>query len=143
LTGDGIRQTNETFLSGIDVTLYPDSNGNGLLDANELATPRAGDVNGDGFDDFIVGAASGPSPHVVVRDGRTQEVLDSTLTWSGFPGNGVRVGSADVNRDGFDDLIVGSGPGSARVTIRDGRTHTVIEDFFGVDPFSVGGVFVG
>ncbi|MFM8272026.1 MAG: SdrD B-like domain-containing protein [Gemmata sp.] len=103
----------------------------------------AGDLNGDGFDELIVGAASGSGAQVVVRDGRTRTVIDSAPAWSDFPGSRVRVGSADINRDGFDDLIVGSGPGSGRVTIRDGRTRTVIEDFFGVDPFGAGGVFVG
>jgi hypothetical protein len=103
-----------------------------------------GDVTGDGFGDLIVGAASGPSSHVIVRDGRNLGLTDSFLTWGGYMGNGVRVASADINGDGFSDLVIGAGQGgSGRVTIRDGRTRAVIEDFFALDPFGPGGLFVG
>jgi hypothetical protein len=81
----------------------------------------AGDVNGDGFDDLIVGSnnySSGnfSSSHVVF--GRASG-FSATLELSTLDGNnGVRLdvkgpifsvsGAGDVNGDGFDDLIVGS-----------------------------------
>jgi len=74
----------------------------------------AGDVNGDGFKDAIVGA-----PFVAVDIGRAyvffggsaaDDVADLTL--NGDPAShlfGVSVSKAgDVNADGFDDIIVGA-----------------------------------
>lgn len=104
----------------------------------------AGDVNGDGFGDLIVGAASGPSSHVTVRDGRDLSLMDSFPAWPDYTGDGVHVASADINGDHFADIVIGAGLGGfGRVTVRDGRTHAVTEDFFAVGPFGPGGAFVG
>ena len=87
----------------------------------------AGDVNGDGFDDFLIGA-SGPDPgnvrfgecYVVFgRGGLFPGALDLSALdgTTGFrisgavPGDysGISVsGAGDVNGDGFADLIVGA-----------------------------------
>jgi hypothetical protein len=76
----------------------------------------AGDVNGDGFDDLIIG---GPGPDDAERVygyyGSTKGLRASTVPdWTAMndsPGSqfGWSVGTAgDVNRDGFDDVIVGA-----------------------------------
>ena len=85
---------------------------------------NAGDVNGDGIDDVIVGASgsdlngNGFSASYVIF-GKISG-FDATLDLSsfsstdGFRLNGVSTGSdaGDVNGDGFDDLIV-SNPGAS------------------------------
>ncbi len=94
----------------------------------------AGDVNGDGFDDVIVGApsassngsSSGSSYVVFGRSSAfTASISLATLNGSngfrldgaaGFDYAGIAVaGAGDVNGDGFDDLIIGArraAPGS-------------------------------
>jgi len=84
----------------------------------------AGDVNGDGFDDFIVGAPNAYAYVVFGRgDGFPAAVTRADLTGAagGFvieqdEPYGYAIGSSvasagDVNGDGFDDLIVAA-PGS-------------------------------
>jgi hypothetical protein len=105
--------------------------------ANDYAgfsVSSAGDVNGDGFDDLIVGASGGddggPSAgeaYVVfgsasgfgTADGTGRQVIDLTNLTAGqgfiiqgdaavdFAGSSVS-SAGDVNGDGFDDLIVGA-----------------------------------
>jgi len=102
------------------------------LDTSGISVSGAGDVNGDGFADLIIGAyyADGPS------DGRSRAgdsyvifgkasgftnidlaTLDSSDTADGFAVLGARTGdnsgrgvsgASDVNGDGFADLIIGA-----------------------------------
>ncbi len=96
-------------------------------DMSGISVSNAGDVNGDGFDDVIVGAAgadpngnSSGSSYVVF--GKASG-FSATLEFSSLDGsNGFRLdgvawldhsgfsvsSAGDVNGDGFDDLIVGA-----------------------------------
>ena len=124
-------------VNSIDLALLTASEGvviRGGYNENSLVgqgVSAAGDVNGDGFDDVIVGAInddyeSGGQAYVIFGtnsgfaspDANGQQVLDvTTLDQSqgfviqGDPTDGVgrSVSSAgDVNGDGFDDLIIGA-----------------------------------
>ena len=105
----------------------------------------AGDVNGDGFDDVIVGAygsffgGSGYTGSAFVYSGATGTSLWQFDGQAGLDelGNSVS-GAGDVDGDGFDDLIVGAhkadpgglgGAGSAYVY--SGATGSLIWQFDG------------
>ncbi len=119
------------FDAALDLSSLDGSNGFHLDGAAayggfSTSVSSAGDVNGDGFDDVIVGALGAPnsgsygSSYVVF--GRAAG-FDATLDLSSLDGNnGFRLdvekpvasvsSAGDVNGDGFDDVIVGINDGS-------------------------------
>jgi hypothetical protein len=118
----------ELDLSSLDGTNGFQINGIDKLDDSGWSVSSAGDVNGDGIDDIIIGA-SGADPNGNESAGESYVVFGST-NWSlaeldlssldgtnGFQINGVdaddRSGSSvssagDVNGDGIDDIIIGA-----------------------------------
>lgn len=80
------------------------------------AVSGAGDVNGDGFDDLIIGAGFGEGQCYVVFGKRDTRPVNVSEIESGNGGflisrdlSGFSVSAAgDVNGDGLDDIIVGS-----------------------------------
>jgi hypothetical protein len=111
------------FLGGVDVAL--------------------GDVNDDNVEDVITGASGGIAPHVKVFDGRSGAEVRSFFAFdAGFRG-GVNVDDGDINRDGFDDIVVGAAIGAApHVKVFDGRTGAELQSFYAYDGAFVGGVRV-
>ena len=103
-------------------------NGIDTYDSSGISVSSAGDVNGDGYDDLIIGAnyaapdENNSGATYVVYGGATGTAgvvnLSALDGSNGFTLNGideddysgVSVSSAgDVNGDGYDDLIIGSG----------------------------------
>src|SRR5205823_2483565 len=78
----------------------------------------AGDVNGDGFADIIVGADAGGGPNVTVLSGKDRSPLASFFPYDIRFTGGVRVASSDVTGDGRADIVTGAGTGGgANVTV--------------------------
>ena len=125
--------TNGFILNGID-----------LFDYSGRSVSSAGDVNGDGYDDLIIGAyGAGLSGETyVVYGGAAAPGTDGMLELSdldgtdGFILNGIdafsfnysdfSVSSAgDVNGDGYDDLIIGARHASPNGSFLAGETYVV------------------
>ncbi len=94
-----------------------------------------GDVNGDGHNDIIAGAGTGGGPRVVAIDVATGNTLKDFFAFENTFRGGVNVGAGDVNGDGIDDIIVGTGTGGApRVQAFSGTdTGNVLLNFFAFD----------
>ena len=71
----------------------------------------AGDVNSDGIPDIITGAGPGGGSDVKIFDGRTGELMREFSPYDPLFTGGQFLAAADVNGDGFDDLIVGADAG--------------------------------
>jgi hypothetical protein len=74
-----------------------------------VSVSSAGDVNGDGYEDLICGAANGFPPEASIWYGGPDgpdAVADLVLTGDVTFGISVR-GAGDVNGDGYADVIVG------------------------------------
>lgn len=102
-----------------------------------------GDINNDGYDDMITAAGPGGGPRVQVFSGRTGTVLRNFFAYAEVFRGGVTVGSADVNNDGFDDIITGAGPGGGpHVKVFSGANGQELYSFFAFPQQFTGGVFV-
>lgn len=103
----------------------------------------AGDVTGDAVDDIIVGTGVGGGPNVVIFEGRTGAQLASFFAYESSFRGGVQVATGDVNGDGFDDIITGTGvTGGPRIQVFSGKDLTQLANFFAYDPSFRGGVNV-
>lgn len=105
----------------------------------------AGDVNGDGRADVVVGAGAGGGPHVKVFSGQNGGLLYDFFAYDAAFTGGVTVATGDLDGDGRADIVTGAGPGSAggHVKVFDGATGAIVHSFFAYDPGFSGGVRVG
>ena len=87
----------------------------------------AGDVDGDGFADLIVGSGPGGGSTIRIFSGATRAQVALSRRMAGFVG-GVFVAAGDVNGDGYADVITGADAGrrSARARVRRGDRRRAV-----------------
>jgi hypothetical protein len=101
------------------------------------------DVNHDGKADIITGADAGGGPHVRVFSGANGAVLTEFFAYAATFTGGVRVAAADVDGDGFADIITGAGPGGGpHVKVSSGADGSTLQSYFAFDASYHGGVYV-
>lgn len=103
----------------------------------------AGDVNGDGRAEVIVGAGAGNLPKVRVFDVLTGITVRDFDAFSRHFKGGVRVAAAEFTGDNRADIVTAAGPGGSPVVqIYNGQTGALIFSQNGLDARFNGGVYV-
>ena len=107
----------------------------------------AGDVNGDGLADIVLGSGGAGSPFVVVLDGGSGAPIRQFLAYDAAFTGGVYVGAGDITGDGLADIVTGAGAGGGpHVSAFDGATGTPLAgplgSFMAYTPAFTGGVRV-
>ena len=100
-------------------------------------------TDGTGNREVVVGPGAGGTPEVKVFDGLTGAQRAAFLAYAANFTGGVRVGAADRNGDGIEDIVTIAGPtGGPHVRSFDGLTLREIDSFFAYAPTMTAGGFI-
>ncbi len=119
-----------------DMTIYADDGGD-----ESGRSVSSGDINGDGFDDVIIGAYNADQPgnpyagetYVIFGSAAPPATVDldsvsADMTILGdyiYDWSGRSVSSGDINGDGFDDVIIGAPDAGSEGSNGAGKTYVI------------------
>lgn len=151
ITGDGVVDIIAGAASGTPrVRIFNGTNGALMFDFVPFTIAgmsgvevAAGDVNGDGLADLIVGGGAGAEPWVKVYNAANAAVLHNFLAYPAAFRGGVFVATGDIDADGRADIVTGPGAGGGPlVKAFNGVSGAEIRSFYAGDPSFVGGARV-
>ncbi len=91
----------------------------------------------------LVGSDAGSVATVKAYDSISNKLIFTITPFEATFTGGVNVATGDINGDGTDDIIVGTGVGGGpRVVVIDGTNQKILADFFTYEPTFRGGVNV-
>ena len=139
------------LLTTIDLALLTSDQGSVMYgpsqqDRSGVSVSIAGDVNGDGFDDLLIGAPGGDGlGHSVPNGGETYLIfggpaLPTTISLAALGSLGITIygvdedddsggtvsAAGDVNGDGFDDLFIAASFADAAANVKDGAGESYL-----------------
>ena len=132
--------------SGVDGSVLHTFDGDSILDRFGTSVSGAGDVNGDGFADLIVGAPGVDSVFTGSGSARVFSGIDGSVLYNLFGDRflslaefGISVsGAGDVNGDGFADLIVGGGRSNSTPRVFSGVDGSLLYTLSGNNELGLG-----
>ena len=91
----------------------------------------------------VVGAGQGGGPHVKLYSTQNGQELSSFYAFSQTFAGGVNLAAADLNNDGYSEIVTGAGPGGGpEVRVFSGQNFSVIKAFMAYELNFSGGVYV-
>lgn len=101
-TGKGVQSTVSIFGDGFELKqewhVYDAAFTGGISVA-------AGDVDGEGYDEIVVGAGKGKKPEIRVYDSVGKQLYDQFLAYTAVNEPGIGVQVVDVDFDGKEDIV--------------------------------------
>lgn len=105
------------------------------------ATVAAADVNGDGLDEYIVGAGPTGGPQVLVLD-QAGQTLASFFAYDRKNRDGINIAAGDLDGDGVAEIVTAPQPGSKPEVRVYNVAGTLIRKFIAFESGFLGGVNV-